>query len=50
MVCSSRRVEIDAIPQEGAGMFSKAIREEWYIIFSRHMLPVLAVRALRRRN
>jgi hypothetical protein len=33
MVCSSRRVEVDPIPQEGAGMFSKVIRGEWCVFF-----------------
>ncbi|KAI0295295.1 hypothetical protein BC826DRAFT_1104390 [Russula brevipes] len=28
-VCSSRRIEVDPIPQEGAGMFAKTMRGEW---------------------
>ncbi|KAH9067737.1 hypothetical protein EDB87DRAFT_1678124 [Lactarius vividus] len=29
LVCSSRRVEVEPIPQEGAGMFAKTVRGEW---------------------
>ncbi|KAI0250079.1 hypothetical protein BJV78DRAFT_620230 [Lactifluus subvellereus] len=29
LVCSSRRVEVDPIPQEGAGMFNKILHGKW---------------------
>jgi hypothetical protein len=32
LVCSSHRVEVDPIPQEGAGMFAKTMRGEWYVL------------------
>ena len=32
-VCSSRQVEVDQIPQEGAGMFAKVMRGEWCVFF-----------------
>jgi len=31
MVRSSRWIEVDLIPQEGAGMFAKVIRGEWCV-------------------
>jgi calpain-7 len=31
LVRSSRRVEVEPIPQEGAGMFAKTVRGEWYV-------------------
>ncbi len=31
LVCSSRWVEVDPIPQEGAGMFAKTMRGEWCV-------------------
>ncbi|KAH9963021.1 hypothetical protein BJV74DRAFT_786999, partial [Russula compacta] len=31
LVCSSRRVEFEPIPQEGAGMFAKTMRGEWCV-------------------
>lgn len=32
MVSSSRWVEVDPIPQEGAGMFAKTMRGEWCVL------------------
>ena len=34
LVRSSRRVEVEAIPQEGAGMFAKTVRGEWCVVTS----------------
>jgi calpain-7 len=34
LVCSSRCVEVDPIPQEGAGMFSKTMRGDWCVLSS----------------
>ena len=34
LVRSSRRVEVEPIPQEGAGMFVKTVSGEWCVIFS----------------
>ncbi len=41
LVCSSRWVEIDPIPQEGAGMFAKTMRGEWCVLLS--LLVVLSL-------
>jgi hypothetical protein len=32
LVSSSRSVEVDPIPQEGAGMFAKTMRGEWCVL------------------
>ena len=34
LVRSSRRVEVEPIPQEGAGMFAKTVRGEWCVVTS----------------
>jgi hypothetical protein len=37
LVCSSRRVEVDPIPQEGAGMFNKILHGKWCVFFFSHI-------------
>lgn len=41
MVCSSRWVEVDPIPQEGAGMFAKTMRGEWCVLHFTFWPPYL---------
>jgi hypothetical protein len=36
-VCSSRQVEVEPIPQEGAGMFTKGMRGEWCAFFKKKL-------------
>ena len=48
LVSSSRWIEVDPIPQEGAGMFAKTMRGEWcvlhFTIFGGMTEPVLMVK------
>ncbi|KAI9511452.1 hypothetical protein F5148DRAFT_975182, partial [Russula earlei] len=40
LVCSTRWIEVDPIPQEGAGMFAKTIRGEWCVPLTTPPPPV----------
>jgi len=40
LVSSSRWVEVDPIPQEGAGMFAKTMRGEWCVLPFRSGSPI----------